>query len=732
MASAVIGALRANLSLNTAEFQKGVSAAKRSMGSLQDNMKRIGQVASVVATGLGAMAASSISTAKEISNLSRLAGATPKNFQRWSAAAKSVGVDQEKLSDQLKDVRERIGEFAATGKGEMTDWFDLVGKKIGVTIKDFQGLSGPEALQLYYDGIEKAGASTEMASFLMENMGDELTALMPLLKDGGAELKRLADQAEASGAIMSNAQIASLKKAGAAIALVKKSWAGMQNSVSASLAPTIERVANALAAAMQEGGVLNRTFNSLANNIQRLATYVATGAAGWAVYKGYLVASTVATMGLSRALGFLKVALIRTGIGVLIVGAGELIHRFIQLRKATGSAGEAFSQLVILGKSTVNALVQGFVWFANRQIGIWRGAFAAVKEIWSDLPVVVGAVAIASANATIRGVELLVNGVNTLVNGMISGVNKALSMLPDWAGGGGYLSIPLVPELDLPEFANPLADQAQDAGRRAADAFAEGFGKDTFDAPKIFDVPGVRAVWKDIQDTISGSSKEATDSVAGINDELFKVGGDGTLAGLDKAKKKTDELSDAAKMAKDSMGKLRDAMSSAFASTVTGASSARDAVAGLLRNLADMAANSAFQKLFNSLAGNGINGTGSSATPSIFGQAASWLFGGIGQNANGTDNWRGGLSWVGERGPELLNIPRGSQVYNSAESRRMAQGGGGTLRILVEHSEDSTVRILEAAGNQAVEIVEGGLQEFSDHVLPGRQAQIARDPMRRG
>jgi len=35
---------------------------------------------------------------------------------------------------------------------------------------------------------------------------------------------------------------------------------------------------------------------------------------------------------------------------------------------------------------------------------------------------------------------------------------------------------------------------------------------------------------------------------------------------------------------------------------------------------------------------------------------------GIGNNADGTDNWRGGLSWVGERGPELLNLPKGSQV----------------------------------------------------------------------
>src|SRR3546814_19694897 len=31
-------------------------------------------------------------------------------------------------------------------------------------------------------------------------------------------------------------------------------------------------------------------------------------------------------------------------------------------------------------------------------------------------------------------------------------------------------------------------------------------------------------------------------------------------------------------------------------------------------------------------------------------------------NANGTSFWGGGLSWVGERGPELVDLPPGSRV----------------------------------------------------------------------
>ena len=43
-------------------------------------------------------------------------------------------------------------------------------------------------------------------------------------------------------------------------------------------------------------------------------------------------------------------------------------------------------------------------------------------------------------------------------------------------------------------------------------------------------------------------------------------------------------------------------------------------------------------------------------------------------NAAGTLNWRGGKTWVGENGPELVELPRGSQIMNAQDSR-MGSGG---------------------------------------------------------
>lgn len=57
-------------------------------------------------------------------------------------------------------------------------------------------------------------------------------------------------------------------------------------------------------------------------------------------------------------------------------------------------------------------------------------------------------------------------------------------------------------------------------------------------------------------------------------------------------------------------------------------------------------------------------------------------------NANGTDYWRGGWTWVGERGPELLNIPRGAQIVpnhkiDAAVGGSAVSGNGRRVQLVV-------------------------------------------------
>lgn len=52
--------------------------------------------------------------------------------------------------------------------------------------------------------------------------------------------------------------------------------------------------------------------------------------------------------------------------------------------------------------------------------------------------------------------------------------------------------------------------------------------------------------------------------------------------------------------------------------------------------------------------------------------------------ASGTPYHPGGLALVGERGPELVKLPRGSAVYTHSETERILSGGGDTFNITVE------------------------------------------------
>jgi phage-related protein len=50
--------------------------------------------------------------------------------------------------------------------------------------------------------------------------------------------------------------------------------------------------------------------------------------------------------------------------------------------------------------------------------------------------------------------------------------------------------------------------------------------------------------------------------------------------------------------------------------------------------------------------------------------------------ADGVRNFGGGMAIVGERGPELVNLPKGADVFSNEESKRMAGGQGITIETM--------------------------------------------------
>lgn len=117
-----------------------------------------------------------------------------------------------------------------------------------------------------------------------------------------------------------------------------------------------------------------------------------------------------------------------------------------------------------------------------------------------------------------------------------------------------------------------------------------------------------------------------------------------------------------------------------------------------------------FKQLFNLISGKGFDDSnltryGENIAKVFSNEGASaraWSGGfgrNIGRNADGTDYWPGGLTWVGERGPELVSLPQGSRVYSAEDSRRM--GNTNNYYLTVQSRDMETVAAMTATFKRA-------------------------------
>jgi len=227
-----------------------------------------------------------------------------------------------------------------------------------------------------------------------------------------------------------------------------------------------------------------------------------------------LAVAALSVRGLATALVFLRGALIRTGIGALIVGAGELVYQFSQLVTRVGGVGEAFrllgdlasevwsrtglaldaafanmaagwESLKAAGLSALEGTIAGVVSFGDRTAAIFQGAYDAAVAIWGSLPGAIGDFAFQAANGLISGVEAMLNGVVTRINNFIDGLNAALDLLPDWAVGEGGVRIGTLDPVELARIGNPFEGAATAAGAAAADAFSAALSRTYLEPPDL-------------------------------------------------------------------------------------------------------------------------------------------------------------------------------------------------------------------------------------------------------
>lgn len=115
----------------------------------------------------------------------------------------------------------------------------------------------------------------------------------------------------------------------------------------------------------------------------------------------------------------------------------------------------------------------------------------------------------------------------------------------------------------------------------------------------------------------------------------------------------------------------------------------------------------------------GVLGIGLQIAGLVTGKAA--FAGSIPKFASGTSSAPGGLSLVGERGPELVNLPRGSQVFSNADSRAML--GGGNLQVEVVANNNGFGAVVRNHAGQVVAEAMPGMVQGAASVAQGQSAR---------
>ena len=455
--------------------------------------------AALAAAG-AAMIRSGLQTVDAQAKLAQSLGTTVASIQTLERAGELAGVSMSGIEQATKDLTRRLSQ-AAAGTGPAAAALD----RLRLSATDLMALPLDRRVGAINAAIESFVPAAERAAVAGQLFGEEGSIAMSRIDT--TTLRQATEDVLAFGVVVSEQDADQIERTNDAISRLGLIWRGLSNQLAVAAAPALEAVANAMAAIASRTGPLGVAIRELFENIGRLTTYAATFAGVMAGrWVAGMAAAALSVRGLATALVFLRGALIRTGIGALIVGAGELVYQFTRLASGAGGFGEAMSLLKDLASevwgrigltldaalarmaasweglkatalTALDGAITGVVSFGDRSVAIFQGAFDAMKAIWGRLPGAIGDFAFQAANGLIGGVESMLNGVVTRINGFITTLNAALDLLPDWATGEGRVRIGALDPVTLGGIDNPFAGAAETAGAAAADAFSAALAK---------------------------------------------------------------------------------------------------------------------------------------------------------------------------------------------------------------------------------------------------------------
>lgn len=749
-----VGNLKVPVTADLGPLEQELNRLKKLLGDFDNGVAKIpgrlepvnNQVSKMTSL-LGPLAAS-LATVFSIQQLVNFTNTWTDLSSRVNLAAGSI--------EKGSAVMDRLGEIADRTYSSLTTTTEAYIRNAN-TLREL-GKSTQETLD-YTEALNNAlvvsGAKAEVAERVQNALGKAMAAgrlrgdeLNTVIESGGRVAQVLAEQLGTT--------VSGLRGVGAQgkitgdviyTALTKRmeQLRTEAEEMPATIGDAFLRIGNALlrtVGVFDQANNISGTFAAsliwVAENMQRLLSYVIAGTSAWV---GYRVAILAVNSGLFTAVGAitavrvaLRALLVSTGFGALVVVVGEFINVLLEARDASESWGEAFAKVSQRIEILIDAVKLSFEAAAEYIEGVWYSSMASILE---------------STTSSVNSILNLVGAFGPVGQAMALGIRAALTQVDS-----------TLEQLERRgETMKELAKQtATVAGLQFSNAFA-GFGKG--EGPDLSGDGGVNRVKPEPEKTKkTAAEREAerqrkayadlvkdsqlyvqqqqleqqavgmTELAAAKLRAEFDILAKAQQANIKLTPEQTEELKKlaaqmaeaeyATKQLQERYDFAKDTFKGFFTDLKTelqnGASiweafgnAAANALQKIADKLLDMALNGIFDLLFNAIGG----GLGNFLMPNIFAYA------------DGTSYAPGGTAIVGERGPELVRLPGGAQVVPNNRVSVMSSptfggngGMGGEQRVAVEIFVKDDGKIGAIARKEAGDLVEVSIKDYDARQLP--------------
>jgi hypothetical protein len=387
---AVVGALRVVLGMDSAAFDKGADAAekrakrlRKTMTGIGHSLQGFGKKMSVGVTAplmdLIAGANGAAGALTELNNQARMAGVGVERFKIMSLAVKGLGVDADKLSDILKDVNDKMGDYFQTGAGPMADFFENIAPKVGLTADAFKGLTSEQVLIKYVKALQDANVSQAEMTFYLEALASDATLLLPALINNGAAIEETSKRAKELGLVLSEETIEAAKSARGEFALVSEVIKTRLQAALLPLAAAFSRVAQAALPVLEDIAAkvasVAEAFANLSPGTQEFIVKAGLLAAALGPVAVALGAVVTAIAPLVAALAALSTPVLLAGAAV--VGLGVILW---SLRDKVAAVAAKFWEFMTVPGKVADAISAGTERISQAIADIWEAIWVEVSS----------------------------------------------------------------------------------------------------------------------------------------------------------------------------------------------------------------------------------------------------------------------------------------------------------------------------------------------------------------